>query len=70
MSRCILKVFSPEVYTTSFRGDIKVLVPGDLFFFCVCVCVCVCVTPEGFTTMVANEGLEKVRVYLSKQKCA
>jgi len=23
-------VFSPEVYTTSFRGDLKPSVPGDL----------------------------------------
>jgi len=30
-SRCILKVFSPEVYTaSSFGGDVKPLVPGDL----------------------------------------
>ena len=27
VSRCILKVFSPEVYTTSFGGDVKPLVP-------------------------------------------
>ena len=30
VSRCILKVFSPEVYTASFGGDVKPSVPGDL----------------------------------------
>ena len=30
VSRCGLKVFSPEVYTTSFGGDIKPSVLGDL----------------------------------------
>ena len=30
VSRCGLKVFPPEVYTTSFGGDVKPLVPGDL----------------------------------------
>ena len=28
MSRCRLKVFLPEVYTASFGGDVKPLVPG------------------------------------------
>ena len=30
VSRCILRVFSPEVYTASFGGDVKPSVPGDL----------------------------------------
>jgi len=30
VSRCSLKVFPPEVYTTSFGGDVKPSVPGDL----------------------------------------
>ena len=30
VSRCGLKVFPPEVYTASFRGDVKLSVPGDL----------------------------------------
>jgi len=30
------------------------------------VCVCVYVCFEGFTTMVANEGLEKTRAYLNQ----
>jgi len=30
VSRCILKVFSQEVCTASFGGDVKPLVPGDL----------------------------------------
>ena len=33
----------------------------------VCFCFCfVFVTPEGFTTVVANEGLEKARAYLNQ----
>jgi len=31
VSRCILKVFSPEVYTKSFGVDVKLSVLGDLF---------------------------------------
>jgi len=30
VSRCILKVFSPEVYTASFGGDVKLSGPEDL----------------------------------------
>jgi len=30
VSRRILRVFSPEVYTASFGGDVKLSVPGDL----------------------------------------
>ena len=30
VSRCSLKVLPPEVYTASFRQDVKPLVPGDL----------------------------------------
>jgi len=30
VSRCGLKVFSPEVYTASFGGDVKPSVPVDL----------------------------------------
>ena len=30
VSRCSLKVYPPEVYTTSFRGDVKPSVLGDL----------------------------------------
>ena len=30
VSGCRLKVFPPEVYTASFRGDVKPSVPGDL----------------------------------------
>jgi len=30
VSRCILNMFSPEVYTASFEGDVKLSVPGDL----------------------------------------
>ena len=30
VTRCILKVFSPEVYTSSFRGDVRQSVPGVL----------------------------------------
>jgi len=34
---------------------------------CVCVCLFVCfITPEGLTTMVAKEGLEKARACVNK----
>ena len=33
---------------------------------CVCFFLFVFVTPEGFITMVANEGLDKARAYLNQ----
>ena len=35
-------------------------------FVCLFVCLFVFITPEGFTTMVAKEGLDKARAYLNK----
>ena len=39
---------------------------GSNGYVCVRVASFVFVTPEGFTTMVANEGLEKARAYLNQ----
>jgi len=40
----------------------------EVSMYCVCVCFClfVFITPEGLTTMVAKEGLEKARACLNK----
>jgi len=71
VSRCGLKVLPPEVYSTSFRGDVKPLVPGDLVEIGSCLLQALvshyCGKPSGITKNKNKNKNKNKKMYIHRR---